>query len=124
MQKEEEEKVIGILAYLTIIGFIIALILNNNKTGEEKSSNAFHLRQALGLHLGTIVLYIAYSIVSAILLALGSLFLFISNLLYLVITLVVLVFIIIGVLNAINGRNKKLPFIGNTISNLFKNTFE
>ena len=124
MQQEEEEKVVGILAYLTIIGFIIAIIMNKDKQGDEKMNNAFHLRQALGLHIATIILFIGYSIISAIFLVFGSLFIFISQLLYLIITIVILVFMITGVVNAINGKQTNLPFIGDYIAKVFRNTFE
>ena len=50
----ENIKKVPILAYLTPIGFIIALYINlNNKT----KLGTFHLRQALGLHCYSIILY-------------------------------------------------------------------
>jgi len=43
----ENIKKVSVLAYLTIIGFIIALYINhNNKT----KLGTYHLRQAIGLH--------------------------------------------------------------------------
>jgi uncharacterized membrane protein len=122
--KKEEDYIVGILAYLTIVGFIVGLILNNDKKGELKKFGAFHLRQALGLHLGSIILYFAYALISTLFLSLGVFFAFIANLLLSIIMIVILVFIVLGVLNAINGQEKPLPFIGEYINNTFKNTFE
>ncbi len=122
--KKEEDYIVGILAYLTIIGFIVGIILNNDKQGDLKKFGAFHLRQALGLHLGSMVLYFAYALISTLFLSLGSFFAFIANLLLSVIMIVILVFIVLGILNAINGQEKNLPFIGEYINNTFKNTFE
>ena len=39
-------KTIAIVAYLTIIGWIIALVMNNNNKSEFAS---FHIRQSLGI---------------------------------------------------------------------------
>lgn len=122
--KKEEDYIVGILAYLTIVGFIVGIILNNDKQGDLKKFGAFHLRQALGLHLGSMVLYFAYALISTLFLSLGSFFAFIANLLLSVIMIVILVFIVLGILNAINGQEKNLPFIGEYINNTFKNTFE
>jgi len=122
--KKEDDYLIGILAYLTIIGFVISLVLNNDKDGEIKKFGAFHLRQALGLHLGSFILYFANALLSAIFFAIGSLFAFIANLLLAVIVLIILGFIVVGVLNAIDGQQKPLPFIGEYINKTFKNTFD
>lgn len=46
-------KTIAIVSYITIIGWVIALILNNN---EKNSFASFHIRQALGLNLVGMVL--------------------------------------------------------------------
>ena len=124
MEKKEEDTIVGILAYLTIIGFLIGLILNNDKAGEQKKFGAFHLRQALGLHLGSFILYIAFAFVSALFFAIGSLFGFIANLLFAVIVLVILAFMIIGLMGAIEGKTKPLPLIGDYINKTLKNTFE
>jgi uncharacterized membrane protein len=122
--KKEEDNIVGILAYLTIIGFVVALILNNDKEEEQKKFGAFHLRQALGLHLGSFILYLGYAILSAVFFAIGSLFGFIANLLFAAIVLIILAFVVIGVMGAIEGKQKPLPFIGEYINKTLKNTFD
>ena len=44
MAKDDQSKVVAIVSYITIIGWIIALILNQSKKTELGS---FHVRQAL-----------------------------------------------------------------------------
>lgn len=124
MSEEIKDKTVGILAYVTLIGFIIAIIMNNDKTGEEKKFGAFHLRQSLGLIIAGIGLYIVNAIISAIFLAIGSFFGILVGLITTVLSLVFIAFIIIGIINAANGEKKELPFIGRYISDLLKNTFE
>ena len=43
----KEDSTVAILSYITIIGFIVAIILHGNK---KTSLGSFHLRQALGLN--------------------------------------------------------------------------
>ncbi len=48
--QEDPGKTVAILSYCTLIGFIIALVLN----GEQKNKSelgVFHIRQALGIFL-------------------------------------------------------------------------
>lgn len=118
-----EDKVVGIVAYLSLIGFIIALVLNNDKKGADKEFGSFHLRQSLGLIIASIGLFIAYAIISAILLAIGPFFLFIASFLYLIIVLAILALVIVGIINASNGEKKELPIIGKYASDILKNTF-
>ena len=122
MSKQVNDRTIAILAYLTPIGFIIALVLNNNKPSNERKFNAFHLRQALGLILITIAFYIANEIFGAILMGISFGLLSITNIVSSLLSLAVLVYIILGIVNAINGREKELPYIGRYSSNLFSNT--
>src|SRR4051812_27953393 len=49
-----EDRTVAILSYLTVFGFIIAVVLNSSR---KTQLGAFHLRQALGLFLTAIVFY-------------------------------------------------------------------
>lgn len=124
MSEEVNDKIVGILSYLTLIGFIIGIILNNDKKGEEKAFGAFHLRQSLGLIIVSIGFYIAYAIVATILLAIGAVFSFLVSLIYITLVLALFALIIIGIINAVNGEKKELPIIGSYASKMLKNTFE
>src|SRR5437016_3110016 len=43
-----EDKTVAILSYITLIGFVVAVVLNSNK---KTRLGAFHLRQVLGFFL-------------------------------------------------------------------------
>ena len=120
----ELDKTVGIVAYITLIGFIISIILNSSKTGEEKKFGAFHLRQALGLIIFSVGIFIALTIVTVILAfaipMLGVFFGLLMNLVW----LGILALLIIGIVNAANGSYKEVPLIGSYSSKLLGNTFE
>src|SRR5688500_4741815 len=58
-----EDKTIAIVSYLTLIGFIVALILHGNK---KTRLGAYHLRQSLGLMLTAIAVAFAVTIMAFI----------------------------------------------------------
>ncbi len=94
-----DQKTIAWVSYLTLIGWIIALVSYNNS--HDKSSLArFHIRQSLGLMLTAL----AISFLSVLLGMGGMLF----NLL----NLGVLVLWIIGLVAATNREEKPVPLVG------------
>ena len=119
-----EDKTVGILAYVTLIGFIIALVLNQNKTGEEKRFGAFHLRQALGLIIVAVGIFIVVAILTAILGMISFGLLAIVSLLSTLIWLGFLALIILGIVNAANGTFKEIPVIGSISTKMLGKAFE
>lgn len=119
-----EDKTVGILAYITLIGFIIALVLNQNKEGEEKKFGAFHLRQALGLIIFAIGIFIAFAILSTILLMISISLVSIISLLSMLIWLGFLALLIIGIINAANGTYKEIPLIGQFSTKMLGKAFD
>lgn len=102
----DKEKNIGIIAYLTLIGLLVAFVMNN----EEKSSYAqFHIKQSLGLMLSGLALGIIglVPILGWIVSILGTFFL--------------LYIWIMGLLNAINGKQKVVPVLGQHYEKWFAN---
>ncbi len=97
-------KTISIIAYLTLIGWIIALIMHSNNKTEL---GAFHLRQMLGI----MVVGIAISFVAA--------FIGISTLSW-IIQLATFVFWLLGFLGAIKGEKKLVPVLGEQFQDWFK----
>ncbi len=94
-------KTIAILAYCTLIGFIIALIMHQS---EKTRYGAYHIRQALGL----IIFAVGAAIVIVPLVAIiWPLFFLIP-----VLQLSVLTCMILGIVNTANGKVKGLPLIG------------
>jgi uncharacterized membrane protein len=111
--QSDKGKTVAILSYITIIGFIIALVMNNDE--QNKSDlGVFHLRQALGIYLTGIVFSIAQGI-----------FLFIPFLGWIINAAIMLsmlalfVFWILGLLAAINSEKKAVPFVGKLYQDLF-----
>jgi uncharacterized membrane protein len=98
MNKSTEDKTVAIVSYITIIGWIIGLVLHsNNKT----SLGAFHLRQTLGLYITSIILW-WIPIIGWIL------------------NIIVFIFWLIGLINAVQGEEKPVPIIGEFYQNIFK----
>lgn len=121
---EVEDKTIGILAYITLIGFIVALVLNQNKQGEEKRFGAFHLRQALGLIICAIGVFIVFAILSTIFMMISFSLLAIVSLFSTLIWLGFLALLIVGIINAANGTFKEIPLIGTLSSKMLGKAFE
>lgn len=93
---DSDAKLVGVLSYITIIGWIVAIILHNNKRSEF---GAFHLRQSLGLFLTGLILswipvlgWIAWIAVIALL--------------------------IVGLIYAIQEEMKTVPLVGDFYQNI------
>ncbi len=122
--RQELDKTVGIVAYMTLIGWIIALVMNGEKKGEEKSFGAFHLRQMLGLIIFGFGSGIIYMI-------LGMILLFIPGIGWILMVLIqlglfggLLALWIMGVIAASNGEKKQIPIIGGLIHKMLGTTFE
>jgi len=87
----------AIVAHITIVGWIIALIINSNDKDEFAS---FYIRQLLGLYLAGFIL----SIIPGI----GW-----------ILALVVFVFWILSLLGAIQNEKKEVPVAGNYFQEWF-----
>ena len=96
-----EDKTVAIVAYLTLIGFLVAIIIHSNK---KTKLGAFHLRQTLGLLLTSLVCIIP--------------------LLNLILIPIVLVLWIFGLIAAINGQMKPMPVVGPLYQKWFGTTFD
>lgn len=104
MNEIEQGKQTAIVSYLTIIGTVIAIFMNS----ENKNAFAsFHIRQALGIFLTFFLLgypvgYFDSWMVSA------SFWTFIF------------ILWLFGFMNALNGEQKTVPFLGEFYQKLFK----
>ncbi|MDT0687713.1 DUF4870 domain-containing protein [Autumnicola psychrophila] len=101
-----DDKTMAIVAYLTIIGLIVAFVMNNEK---KDPFAAYHIKQSLGLSLCGIALFIVglVPILGWIASFFGSIFL-----LYLW---------IMGLINAINGKTQPVPLLGDKFEEWFRN---
>jgi uncharacterized membrane protein len=88
----------AIVAHITWIGWVIALVLNSSEKDEITS---FYIRQLIGLYLFSIVIS----------------FIPVVNVLGWIITLV---FWVISLVGAINGEQKEVPWVGKLFQDWFK----
>ncbi len=88
-----DKKVTGIIAYITIIGWLIAYLAG------DKEGAKFHLNQALVLCITNIILGILGYI---------PIIGFVAGILQ----IVVFVFFVVGIIYAAQGQDKELPIIG------------
>ena len=88
-----DKKVTGIVAYLTWIGWVLALILGGKNGGK------FHLNQALVLNLAGLVVTIASRFVGILS----------------ILSLVVFVLWIMAFVGAIQGKEKAVPLLGGIV---------
>ena len=102
-QDIEEGKGLAIIAYLTIIGTIIAYFMNNDK---KNPFTNFHVRQALGLWLTYFILAWVVSAVNSWFATLGF-WVFFG------------VLFIYGFVNAIAGKAQSVPLVGNFYQKIF-----
>ena len=94
----KEAKTNAIISYITIVGWVVALILNNQKKHEFTS---YHIRQTLLLY----IIWLVFSFIPIIgwLLNIG-----------------VLILWILGLISAINGEKKSIPIVGELAQKWFK----
>ncbi len=108
-----EERTAAWICYFGLLGFIIGLIIHYNK---KTHIGAFHLKQALGL----MVSGFAFGIFSFILIFIPI----IGWLAMIIIGIGLFVFMILGVVNAAQGRFAPLPFVGEYFHKVFDRTFD
>jgi uncharacterized membrane protein len=106
-----DQKSIAWVSYLTLIGWIIALVSYNSST--DKSSLAkFHLRQSFGIMVTAFALSIVIWILVAIIVFVMPMMIFLTSVLWMVIWIVLLIFWVLGLVSAVNGEEKPVPVLG------------
>ncbi len=101
----QDGKMMAIISYITVIGTIIAFIMNQNK---HNSFASFHIRQAIGIFLvGMVVNFISrftdFGWLDAIL------------------SIGVLILWIMGLVGAIQGKEQRVPLLGDQFQEWFRN---
>ncbi|MCX6312439.1 MAG: hypothetical protein NT084_12480 [Bacteroidetes bacterium] len=107
-QDAENGKIIAILSYITLIGWVIAYVMHSsNKT----KFGAFHIRQGLGLMIMSVGVFI-----------LSFVMMFISFYLYSIFQIVnlgILAIAIMGIVNAAGGKKQGIPVLGEFFDKTF-----
>ena len=101
-----EGKNIAIIAYITIIGLIIAFVMNNNK---KDAFASYHIKQSLGLALTGLALG-AIGMIPILGWIINILGIFVLFYMW-----------IMGLVHALNGKERAVPFLGDKYINWFKN---
>ena len=101
------KKTLSVVSYITLIGWLIAFF-----SGKEKADSLlrYHLRQALGLAIVSIILNIVLRIITSATPSLSFLGM---------VGWVITVFWVIGMINAANGAEKPIPLIGKMFERKF-----
>ena len=94
-----DPKTKAIVAHITIIGWIIALVINNSEQKDEFTS--YYLRQLLGIYLAGFIL--------SLIPVLGM-----------IITIIFIVFWIMSLIGAVQGEMKETPWVGVYFQDWFK----
>jgi uncharacterized membrane protein len=102
-------KTLAILSYITIIGWIIAFVKNNDQNPKDELVT-YHLKQGFGFFLLSIVVNVAMTILVTIIP-----FLYFLN----YVGLVLLVLWVFAIINAVNMQKKPIPVVGPMFENQF-----
>ena len=97
-------KTVAIISYITLIGWIIAFIMNNN---DKTEFGSYHLRQSLGIISISILLTIVNSFIDISMLAW-------------IIQIGLIVFWVLGFSAAVQGEKKPVPLLGIQFQEWFK----
>lgn len=100
----EEGKTTAIISYIFYIGLIIAFVMNKDK---KNSFASFHIRQMVGLSLLSLVNGFVLSRFTGAFFgsAIGT---------------ALFIFWILGLIGAVQGKEKKIPFLGDYFQDWFK----
>ncbi len=104
-----EDRTVAILAYITIIGFIIAIVMHGSK---KTALGSYHLRQALGLFITGVVCWIVLLIIPVV-----------GWILLPFVMLGIFVLAIMGLIAAAGGQQKPVPLLGEKYQKWFGNAF-
>jgi uncharacterized membrane protein len=108
-----EDKTTAIVSYLTLIGFVVAVVLHGQK---KTRLGAYHLRQMLGLMITSVALMIGGTILAFIP--------FVGWLISLTAWFGLFVLWITGLMAAANGEQKPVAVLGARFEQWFGRAFE
>jgi uncharacterized membrane protein len=103
-QTADNGKTVALIAYLFFLGWIIALLLNNNN---KTVFGSFHIRQSLGIMCTGVLVILSIDFFDIFILSIIAI-------------LAMFVFWLIGFLSAVKGEMKLVPFLGEKFQDWFK----
>jgi uncharacterized membrane protein len=108
-----EDKTTAIVSYLTLIGFIAAVVIHGSK---KTTLGAFHLRQSMGLMITSVAVMIVGMVLGRIP--------FIGWMVDLALWLGLIVLWFTGLIAAVNGERKPVAVLGGHFQRWFGGAFE
>lgn len=117
-QTIQEGKTNAIIAYITLVGFIIAFVQNGDK---KNAFTSYHIRQSLGIMVTLFALVIVGTIIGMLSIMGGSFVGLIGNLITWGAYILVLVLWVLGIMNANNGKATPVPLLGQLYEKWFAN---
>ena len=112
-----EDRTVAILAYITLIGFIIAIVIHSSK---KTALGAYHLRQCLGLFVAAVTFgfaVMALAIIPVFGALIGFLALPVGGIAFIALW-------IMGLIAAANGQQKPIPVFGESFQKWFGHAFD
>lgn len=103
-------KTTAIVSYITIIGWLIAYFSYKNRT-EKDAYVSYHLEQSLGVFIFSIIISVITGILITVIPTLSGIFS--------LLTLVPLILLVLGIINASNEVLKPVPLIGSFFERKF-----
>ncbi len=113
IQQEDPGKTVAILSYCTLIGLIIALVMNGDQKNKSELG-AIHLRQGLGIVCTSFAMMLA-SFILMFIPVIGWLIAILINLSY----IAIFIFWILGLIAAVQGEKKVVPVLGPLYQKIF-----
>lgn len=108
MSGETSPKTVAVVSYITFIGWLISYLFLYPR--QKDAVGAFHLRQSLGLYIcGFVLTLLNRSFASGMMWGVGN-----------IVGVILFVFWLIGLINAINGQQKPLPLVGEYFQRWFR----
>ncbi len=107
---DDNSKLMAIICYISLLGFIIAAVMNSN---EKSAFVSYHLAQSLGNFLFSL-LSLAFFLVLFFVPFVGIF----GLILYYILGLLTLVNTIFGIINAVNEKEKPVPIFGKLFERL------
>lgn len=105
MENLEKSKNTAIIAYMTLIGTVIAIFMNQEESKSEFAS--FHIRQALGLFISFFLLGYFVGYVDS----------WTASFAFYIFYFILWIY---GFLGALQGQKRELPLVGAFFQNMFK----
>lgn len=99
----EQGKTMAFVSYLTLIGVVIALVMNNDK---KNPFTSFHIRQSLGLWIAYMIFGYVVGYFDSWMISIGFWVFFGILFLY-------------GILTAVSGKANPVPILGAFFQNVF-----